>query len=526
MLAPDYFPGIDYGLMELYGRLDESIIRDIVRRLLKTGTVTDTAAWQMAKLQEAGLVYEDILAAIAKITDASQAQVKRMMQEAGVAAIAFDDEIYRLAGLSPPPFRQSPAMLQTLLAGLRKTNGLIHTLTLTTANMAQTAYINASDLAYMQVASGAFDYITAVRNAVRVASTQGSLVLYPTGHRDQLDVAVRRAVITGISQTAGQLQWARADEMGCDLVETTAHGGARPSHAAWQGQVFSRSGTHAKYPEFRGATGYGTGAGLCGWNCRHSFYPYFEGLSLPAHTQEQLREIDRPPFEYKGKKYTQYEGSQKQREFEREIRARKRLLAGYDEAVQNATDPEMKAAMQEAFDKHAVKLKEQEADLRAFLRASGQPVQGARLQVQGFGKSQAQKAVWAAKKPMLSPFDAKHLAKQDAEKLPNYQKAVIPKEKLEGYALNKNHPTGRDKAVAFEKYLGYTTDNQEELIGQVRQGLEKYQAKGRKVTQYGKPYEVAMMITGANGETARVKSGWIIDKGSDTPRLVSLYVDE
>ena len=231
-------------------------------------------------------------------------------------------------------------------------------------------------------------------------------------------------------------------------------------------------------------------------------------------------------FEYDGKSYTQYEGTQQQRAYERAIRSTKRELVGLDEALKHAETDNLKAELQSEFEKKSVKLKGQEAKLKDFLAASKQRNERDRQQIIGFNRSVSSKAVWAAKKPTLSPFDAKHLAKQDAEKLPNYQKAVIPKEKLEGYALNKNHPTGRDKAVAFEKYLGYTTDNQEELISQVRQGLEKYKAKGRKATQYGKPYEVSMVITGANGKTAKVKSGWIVDKGGDIPRLVSIYVDE
>lgn len=98
-----------------------------------------------------------------------------------------------------------------------------------------------------------------------------------SGHTDTIEVAVRRAVATGVNQACGKAQEQLADDLGCDLVETTAHSGARPEHALWQGQIFSRSGKSTKYPDFRRSTGYGTGAGLMGWNCRHSFNPWFEG---------------------------------------------------------------------------------------------------------------------------------------------------------------------------------------------------------------------------------------------------------
>ena len=123
-------------------------------------------------------------------------------------------------------------------------------------------------------------------------------------------------------------------------------------------------------------------------------------------------------------------------------------------------------------------------------------------------------------------FDEEHLAKHVSELLPNYKSARVPEEKLTGYALNSSHPTGKHKAAAFEKALGYTADNKDLLLLQVYHGLEKYRAVERSSTAYGRPFEVSMMILGANGRYAKVKTAWIIDVDADEPRLVSIYVDE
>ncbi len=117
-----------------------------------------------------------------------------------------------------------------------------------------------------------------------------------------------------------------------------AHNGARPEHAAWQGKVFSLSGKSRKYPDFRKSTGYGTGAGLKGWNCRHDFFPFFED-SAPAYTQEELAEFENRKVTYNGEEMTEYDATQKQRAMERRIRATKRELAGYDAGI-GATDSE------------------------------------------------------------------------------------------------------------------------------------------------------------------------------------------
>lgn len=139
---------------------------------------------------------------------------------------------------------------------------------------------------------------------------------YASGRTMSVEAAVRMNVVTGVNQTALRLQDTLADEMDSDLVETTAHSGARPSHARWQGQVFSRSGKSKKYPDFRRATGYGTGPGLGGWNCRHSFHPYFDGMAR-TYGAKELKKLEAKSITYNGEKLTEYEASQRQRYIER-----------------------------------------------------------------------------------------------------------------------------------------------------------------------------------------------------------------
>jgi len=139
------------------------------------------------------------------------------------------------------------------------------------------AYQDALDLAQMQVSTGVFDYNTAVRNAVKSLTASGlRFVDYEAGHVNHADVAVRRAVLTGVSQMTGKISEHNAAELETDLVEVTAHAGARHDHAEWQGRWYSLSGKSKKYPSLVGVTGYGMGAGLKGWNCRHDFYPVLE----------------------------------------------------------------------------------------------------------------------------------------------------------------------------------------------------------------------------------------------------------
>lgn len=126
------------------------------------------------------------------------------------------------------------------------------------------------------------------------------------------------------------LQLARMEEMGCEFVEVTAHEGARPTHAVWQGRVYHRGGAVVqdgeRYEDFEAATGYGTGPGLCGWNCRHNFYPFYPGISVRNYTDERLAELDARNIPYGGGLYTKYEITQMQRALEQRVRGQQLLV--------------------------------------------------------------------------------------------------------------------------------------------------------------------------------------------------------
>lgn len=199
-----------------------------------------------------------------------------------------------------------------------------------------------------------------------------------------------------------------ASELGAEYYETTAHAGARPSHSVWQGKVFKIEGTSPGYENFYEATGYGTGAGLCGWNCRHSFYPYWPGVSKPAYTKDDLEDYSRPKYSFAGNLLTEYECMQKQREYERAVREYKRILAAYDSYIQTVQSEADRAYFREEFHKESVKLKEKESQMKDFCKQTGRSVDTARTQVSAvydgngnlvsFNRSVSGKAVWANKK--------------------------------------------------------------------------------------------------------------------------------
>jgi len=370
MLTADQFDTLSNSILDLYAEYELSVMQDIARRLANMDIAS--AGWQAQRLNESGALYKDIIKKLSSLTGKSEKQIKTILTQAGVKAMAFDDAIYLRAGFKPLPLNLSPAMLNVLRAGLIKTNGVVNNLTKTTAIAAQQAFIHAADLAYMQISTGAMSYEQALRHAVKTAARKGLEVIdYTTGKRDKLDVAMRRAVLTGISQTTGQLQMARSDELGQDLVQVSAHIGARnqgegpENHESWQGKVYSRSGTSTEYPPFVATTGYGTGAGLGGWNCRHSFYPFFEGISESAYKATELKSYANKTVIYNGEKISVYEATQIQRGIERKLRFWKRQETALKAAGFDATQ-------------ETAKVKQWQFTMREFIKETGLTRQRAR----------------------------------------------------------------------------------------------------------------------------------------------------
>lgn len=420
MLPPEVLDTLPDAFVVLWREVEDSILRDAARRIGKMDTLTETANWQLWRYQQTEAVRNNVVKLLARYSGKSERTIRSLLKKAATEAMEREDAIYYHYGLEPPPFEESPALGNLLTAGARQTNGTWKNLTATTANTVTGAFERTLDAAWGKVSTGAFDYKTAVKQAVDSLADDLPAVTYPSGHTDTLEVAARRAVLTGVNQTAGKLQLARMDEMGAEFVETSAHGGARPSHAEWQGRRFHRGGpvdyNGRHYPDFEETTGYGTGAGLCGWNCRHSFWPCYPDLGAPpTWTEESLRQLNARDIEYNGKKYTAYEISQMQRARERNVRRCKKRYLAEDAAGLDTTDS-------------AVRLKAARQSLAQFAKDTGSRVDSARVSVPGFGRSAGSKAAWAARSSKKSDSSTLLQKLNFADSFPQTERESIEKE--------------------------------------------------------------------------------------------------
>lgn len=392
MLNPSYLLHATEPAEEIAEALHQDILKRIIERIIlrfQRGddyVLTSLDKWQLETLQQAGYLLQDIQKEIAKATGMMQSEVKEAMEDAGVTALEYDDRIYREAGLNPVPLVQSPHMIQLMQDTYLQTLGEWKNFTSISERAIHDLFVNACDTAYVQAMSGMISARQAVREALETIVEGGVYVEYPGGRKDTIETATARAVRTGISQASGRIQIARMDEMDVDLVLVSSHLGARPEHAEWQGQVYTRSGLNTKYPDFVAVTGYGTVTGLCGANCRHSFGPYFEGQHNPFEQfdDEENRKL--------------YELEQRQRTLERRIRKTKREAMSWRTARDAETDPVTRETYETKYQQKAALLQKQNAAYNQFCEDNGLKKQHDRISIAKWNRSEAAKARAAAKR--------------------------------------------------------------------------------------------------------------------------------
>lgn len=402
VLTPQELQEISVKLGKITQKFEDALLEDISRRIAKTAGVTDTAEYQILRLKELGYANDFIENQIAEYTQLSEKEIQQVFFDVAQVSDEFYSQVYQKAGKEFIPLAENEYIQQLLSAGIEQTSGELKNFTgsmgfsLPSPNggvkfkpIAE-AYQEVLDLAQFQVSTGVFDYNTAVRRAVKSLTDSGiRFVDYASGHVNRADVAARRAILTGVSQMTGKISLQNAAELETDIVEVTAHAGARPDHAEWQGRWYSLSGKSKKYKGLAEATGYGTGAGLKGWNCRHDFYPVLDGIDKPTYTEEELKNIDPPPIEYKGETLTYYECTQKQRKMETAMRKTKREIIG----AKGSGDDEQ-------FTVKSVLLRRQREEYNAFSKKAGLLTQNERTQVYGFDRSISAKSSAAYRKAL------------------------------------------------------------------------------------------------------------------------------
>lgn len=332
------------GIEKKYRALELSIMSDVVRRIQKAGKITSTADWQIQRLIILGNSMDDIKALVAEAVDGNEETVRELYAEVIANEYTSQKAIYEAAGKEFIPYEKNAELHQITEALIRQSTDEISNITKSTGFMVdmgngKTVFTPLSDIyndyldeAITGMATGAYDYNTLVRKTTSMMTRSGLRsnytfsdtrtdygIDYASGRHNRIDVAVRRALLTGFGQLAGRVTEMNAQQLNTNLFEVSAHAAARPSHAEWQGRVWTKQ-------QLTEVCGLGSGGGLCGWNCRHSYYPFVKGISQRNYTDADLEAMaakEARTRKFRGKEYNTYEATQKQRQIETALRAKR-----------------------------------------------------------------------------------------------------------------------------------------------------------------------------------------------------------
>lgn len=381
--SPSVLDALPEELAELYRALENTLLDEICSRLVIADQLNEVTVQDIRALRSHGVDLKSIEEAISKTIGISKQKLNSLLNDVVERNQKYYTEVIDLAHITQPETLVDAATVDAIK---QQTHDTFRNLTASMGFLVGNAMLKparayqwALDNAEMQIQSGAISYNQAIANAVRQLAENGIKVVdYESGHRDSIDVAARRAVMTGVNQICAKYTEQSAEYLNTPYFEVSAHAGARDkpgpspwsSHKDWQGKVYS---VHAGdiYPSIYDVCGLGVVDGLEGANCRHRRNVWVEGVSERTYTDEQLAHIDDDlGCEFDGKKYTAYEATQMQRRVERQIVKQKKLVTAYKASEQKNEYCVAKT-----------KLARLNAKYTAFSEAAGLPLQWERTKV-------------------------------------------------------------------------------------------------------------------------------------------------
>ena len=375
---------VSMALEPQFRELEQRIMSDVVRRIKINGEVTRAADWQITRLAQLGESKREIKKTIKDTLGLSTKEINHLYKDIIRKGYERDAELYKYKGKTQIAFADNHELQQLIGAVSNQTNSELKNITQSLGFAKRGAdgkltftpvadyYQKTLDSAMLDISSGAFDYNTVLKRTVKEMTNSGlRTVDYATGHSNRVDVAARRAVMTGMSQLTAKVNDSNAEQLGTDTFEVTAHGGARPEHQEWQGKWYTKD-------ELESICGLGEVTGLCGANCYHDYYPVVPGISKPTYTPEEIEEFNRKenePVEYNGKTYTKYEATQRQRKLETTMRAQRQEIKLLKEG--GAFEDDLIAARS--------RYRGTSAEYARFSKAMDLPQQRERVTVDGLG---------------------------------------------------------------------------------------------------------------------------------------------
>ncbi len=498
-MKQEYQSMLQAGIEKKYRVLEEEIEKDIIRRIQKAGKITSAADWQLQRYMVLGHSTEDVEAIVRQAVGGSWADTFKLYDEVIEQEYVRSKAIYEQVNAYFVPYEQNYELQQITNALIQQSNDELSNISGSLGFMVDVGggrrvftplseiYNGYLDNAITMMASGAFDYNTLIRQvAAGLAASGLRTVDYASGHSSRVDVAARRALLTGMGQLAGQISRMNGQALGTDKYEVDWHPGARPDHAKWQGRVWT-------WQQLVDVCGLGSGAGLLGWNCRHSYYPFLEGVSVRNYSDEWLAEMDRKEARkvpYRGKEYNAYEATQKQRQMETAMRAQREKAQMLKQGGAHPDDVLVaRCKYQAMLDEY-----------KEFSRKFKLPEQRERIYYDLRGR--------------VAPSQRTYKEYKIAEE--NRGKVVIPDAKINSFFLK---PGAKHAEEFFD--VGYTEKDGKRLRRDILAQYNENRAVDKKELTDGAERFSIFMELGSAGKRKTFRIVWQKDSADAKPRLIT-----
>lgn len=321
---------IPVGVEKAFSELEMQIMSDIVYRIKVNGFTTATSNWEISRLQQLGESEENIKKWIQEALSITDDEMNRIFSDVVYEQYYGHSKVYEIYGMKQIPYEENAELQQLVVAVRKQTGDTFRNITTSMGFAIQNPasgdtyytpleqfYRETLDSAMYGIESGAFSYQAVLEKTINTMTKSGiRWIDYDSGYHNRVNVAARRALMTGFRQIQGKINEQVANDLHTDSYEVTYHVGARPTHQVWQGRVWT-------YRDLQEVCGLGTVAGLHGANCYHDYNAFIPGYSVRTYADDQLRQMmeeENTPRKYNGKQYTTYEALQQQRRMESSMR--------------------------------------------------------------------------------------------------------------------------------------------------------------------------------------------------------------
>jgi len=416
MLDSNFYDEAPQPVSRIINSAENRLIQEIARKIKSMHEISGSVDYEIQRLSTIRTIDREFRTILSDMTKLSLIEIDEIFKQAAESAYVYDKALYEAKGVEFVEYKDNDFLQQLTKSISDQTQSEFTNLTQTIGfrdsdgrfRNARDTFVNKLDEVTFQVTSGTSNYDDAIKRAVKSLVESGIRVVdYESGHTDRVEVATRRAVLTGVGQLANQVAIRTINEINAEHIQVSMHDGARTGngwgdikdHSAWQGKIFAKNGVNLTtlerettekdkdYPDFIKYTGYGTGDGIGGWNCRHNFSGFLPRLMDPNYSDEEIaeqQEKDKEITEWettdrKGNKvvneYTRYKATQEQRRMERIMRKTRALAVGYKSG-----------GNMDAYTETKSKYKAQRAEYKKFSEAMSLQPQWERVYVDGLSR--------------------------------------------------------------------------------------------------------------------------------------------